>query len=73
MMWDYKKWPIKPEIVLEGGNVAYSEKERFYTEADDLSLLTTGHQYLFITAVRQSPHSCISLNVVLPAEITISL
>ena len=46
MMWDYKKWPIKPEIVLEGGNVAYSEKERFYTEADDLSLLTTGHQYL---------------------------
>ena len=46
MMWDYKKWPIKPEIVLEGGNVAYSEKDHFYTEADDLSLLTTGHQYL---------------------------
>lgn len=46
MMWDYKKWPVKPEIVLEGGNVAYSEKDNFYTEADDLSLLTTGHQYI---------------------------
>ncbi len=46
MMWDHKKWPIKPEIVLEGGNAAYSEKDHFYTEADDLSLLTTGHRYL---------------------------
>lgn len=46
MTWDYKKWPVKPEIVLEGGNVAYSEKDNFYTEADDLSLLTTGHQYI---------------------------
>ena len=46
MMWDHKRWPIKPEIVLEGGNVAYSEKDHFYTEADDLSLLTTGHRYL---------------------------
>lgn len=45
-LWDYKKWPIKSEIVLEGGNVAYSEKDNFYTEADDLSLLTTGHKYL---------------------------
>lgn len=46
MMWDYKKWPVKPEVVLEGGNVAHSESDNFYTEADDLSLLTTGHQYL---------------------------
>ncbi len=46
LSWDYKKWPIKPEIVLEGGNVAYSEKDHFFTEADDLSLLTTGHKYL---------------------------
>ena len=44
--WDHKKWPIKPEILLEGGNLAYSEKDEFYSEADDLSLLTTNHQYL---------------------------
>jgi len=46
LMWDHKKWPIKPEIVLEGGNLAYNEKDDWYSEADDLSLLTTGHQYL---------------------------
>lgn len=44
--WDHTKWPIKPEIMLEGGNLAYSVKDDFYTEADDLSLLTTNHQYL---------------------------
>jgi hypothetical protein len=44
--WDHKKWPIKPEIMLEGGNLAYSEKDDFYSEAADLSLLTTNHQYL---------------------------
>lgn len=44
--WNHKKWPIKPEILLEGGNLAYSENDDFYTEADDLSLLTTSHQYL---------------------------
>ncbi len=44
--WDHKKWPIKPEILLEGGNLAYSKKDDFYTEADDLSLLTTSHKYL---------------------------
>lgn len=46
LSWDHSKWPIKPEILLEGGNVAYSKKDDFFTEADDLSLLTTGHQYL---------------------------
>ncbi len=46
LSWDYSKWPIKPEILLEGGNLAYSERDNFYTEAEDLSLLTTGHQYI---------------------------
>ncbi|HCS10327.1 MAG TPA: hypothetical protein DIV40_02615 [Clostridiales bacterium] len=44
MMWD-KKWPIKPEIVLEGGNVAFHNMEG-YSEAEDLQLLTTNHKFL---------------------------
>ncbi len=38
MMWD-KKWPIKPEILCDGGNVA--SDGTIYTECTDLSLLTT--------------------------------
>lgn len=34
------KWPIKPEIVMEGGNLACDDKG-FVTECDDLSLLST--------------------------------
>lgn len=40
--WD-GKWPVKPDIVLEGGNVA-SAPDGFISEHDDLSLLSTGHQ-----------------------------
>jgi hypothetical protein len=40
--WD-DKWPIKPEIVMEGGNVAI-DGTGFYTECDDLSLLSTHYQ-----------------------------
>ncbi len=35
--------PFKPEIVMEGGNVAIDESE-FYTVCDSLSLLSTSHQ-----------------------------
>ncbi|WP_088036556.1 S8 family peptidase [Evansella clarkii] len=35
------KWPVKPDIVLEGGNLAYDENSNFYTELPDLQLLTT--------------------------------
>lgn len=38
MLWD-KKWPIKPEIICDGGNVATDGAN--YTECADLSLLTT--------------------------------
>lgn len=34
-------WPIKPEVVFEGGNVVSDEKERIRTHCDDLRLLTT--------------------------------
>jgi subtilisin family serine protease len=41
LTWD-DKWPIKPEIVMEGGNLAY-DGHGFCSECDDLSLLTTFH------------------------------
>ncbi len=41
--WD-KKWPIKPEILCDGGNIATCGNE--YTECTDLSLLTTHYKPL---------------------------
>lgn len=41
--WEDNKWPIKPEIVLEGGNLACNECGSI-TECDDLSLLSTNYQ-----------------------------
>lgn len=37
-------WPFKPDIVMEGGNVAIDEPMGFACSMDSLSLLTTGHQ-----------------------------
>ncbi|MDR1510137.1 MAG: S8 family peptidase, partial [Synergistaceae bacterium] len=37
------KWPIKPDIVLEGGNLARGT-DGFISVYDDLSLLSTGYQ-----------------------------
>jgi hypothetical protein len=39
------KWPIKPEIVLEGGNLCYDESSDFYSEFSDLQLLTTSYNF----------------------------
>lgn len=41
--WEENKWPIKPELVLEGGNLAIDDSG-FVTECDELSILSTGHQ-----------------------------
>ena len=41
--WD-NKWPIKPEILLDGGNIATNGSQ--YISCADLSLLTTNHQPL---------------------------
>lgn len=41
--WEENKWPIKPELVLEGGNLAIDDTG-FVTECDDLSVLSTTHQ-----------------------------
>lgn len=43
LLWD-KRWPLKPEILCEGGNVAVNNTE--ITECDDLSLLTTSHNLM---------------------------
>lgn len=41
--WDAKRWPSKPDIVLEGGNLLQGPDD-FITEEDDIRLLSTGHQ-----------------------------
>jgi len=40
--WD-NKWPIKPDIVFEGGNAGI-DNTGFSTELDDLSILSTHHK-----------------------------
>lgn len=37
-------WPYKPDIVLEGGNVAYNSHTKHSDTTDSLSLLTTSHR-----------------------------
>lgn len=44
-LWD-RKWPIKPDVVFEGGNLAVEDSNQFYTVCDDLSLLTTNHDFI---------------------------
>ena len=44
LAWDAKKWPIKPDIVLEGGNIAIDKEAKFTTVSKDLSLLSLHHQ-----------------------------
>jgi len=39
LIWE-DKWPIKPEVVFEGGNIAVDSKN-FLTECNDLSLVST--------------------------------
>lgn len=47
MSWD-KTWPIKPEIVMEGGNQAISPYDGKADYIDEgLQLLTTGHNFQF--------------------------
>jgi hypothetical protein len=49
--WDHKRWPMKPELVVEGGNWAQSPGRDQVDAADSLSLLTTsGHPGSSLTA-----------------------
>jgi len=38
--WPHRAWPIKPEVVLEGGNVARGPNDSIF-DTDDLKLLST--------------------------------
>ena len=40
--WGTDKWPIKPDIVLEGGNIAKNKED--ISEFEDLSLLSLHHK-----------------------------
>lgn len=44
MLWDEKKWPIKPEILLEGGNAITDGTN--IDICDDVSILTTNRNVL---------------------------
>lgn len=43
MIWD-KKWPIKPDIVFEGGNIAINPSTGKADDVDSLQLLTTHYR-----------------------------
>jgi hypothetical protein len=38
--WAHRKWPIKPEVLFEGGNVAVDQNGNVF-DSDDLKLLST--------------------------------
>ena len=40
--WPPRKWPIKPEVLFEGGNVARGPNDSIF-DTDDLKLLSTYH------------------------------
>lgn len=40
--WPSRKWPIKPEVLFEGGNVAKGPNDSIF-DTDDLKLLSTYH------------------------------
>jgi len=42
VLWE-SKWPIKPDVLFEGGNLAIDDNY-FISESDDLSLLSTSHR-----------------------------
>ena len=42
--WGSVQWPIKPEIVFEGGNMALEPTENHADYLDSLSVLSTGHR-----------------------------
>lgn len=46
MEWGKTAWPVKPDIVMEGGNMAISPEDGTADYIDDaLQLLSTGHQF----------------------------
>lgn len=49
IMWEKSKWPIKPEVVFEGGNLGHNPNESFlngYSELEDLDMITTCKDFM---------------------------
>jgi hypothetical protein len=46
LTWEEKKWPAKPDIVLEGGNAAQDQTGQC-TQLDDLSLVSTYYKPIY--------------------------
>lgn len=44
LSWETNKWPLKPDIVLEGGNVARAPNGEYVSTHDDLSILSAYHE-----------------------------
>jgi hypothetical protein len=44
LVWNEREWPIKPDVVFEGGNDAINPATGTVDSIDDLLLLTTSHQ-----------------------------
>lgn len=44
LLWNESDWPLKPEIVMEGGNYA-KDKKGFTTNNESLSLVTTNKDF----------------------------
>lgn len=68
LMWE-KKWPIKPDIVLEGGNIGYNKEASSlkYSVMDHLSLLTVSNKFhnrdYFTTMAMTSPATAQAANI----------
>lgn len=45
LTWE-AKWPVRPDIVMEAGNLSVNSKNNYASDLDDLALLGTGHQHL---------------------------
>lgn len=44
LSWE-ARWPIRPDFVLEAGNLSVNSKSSYASDLDDLALLSTGHQF----------------------------
>lgn len=63
IIWEKSKWPIKPEVVFEGGNLGYNPNEKLlngYSELEDLDVLTTCKDFM-------TGKSLIAMNMTSPA------
>ncbi len=46
LTWERRKWPLKPDIVLEGGNVLKAPDNSTIANVDDVSILSTSSRPL---------------------------